>query len=61
MQVVIGHEDWTKTPRTSSVLSVRNVTHGLTVYNNTFKNNAAETGTGLFVHNFENTEGTYPY
>ena len=56
MQVVIGNEDWDKSPRSSSVLSLRNVTHGLTLYNNIFENIAAETGAGLFVHNFKNTE-----
>ncbi len=55
MQVVIGHEDWDKKPRSSSVLSIRNVTQGLVVYNNIFESNAAETGTALFVHNFKNT------
>jgi len=57
MQLVIGNENWDYSPRSSSVLSIRNVTEGLTIYNNVFKENAAETGTALFVHNFKNTQG----
>ncbi len=58
IQVVIGNENWDKKPRSSSALSIRNVTHGLNLYANVFESNAAETGSGLFIHGFRNTQCT---
>lgn len=58
IQATIGSEipDSSSYPSTSSIIQIRELTQGLTIYNNKFTNNVGDTGTNLFLHNFENTE-----